>query len=193
MIETIHELILSLPEDEGAKLLQYVTEHHILGNALLEEYVLREQASILQLKKFDEVKEQFQLDLVYWVDGLEPKLQDLAYALISSVRSHIDMQVEKIVKTNTLMAEAVDKAVEAGKQEIEAKASEVQKAFAEMADKERKRVKMALIETLNAKLDPYIAKAFKASTDRHTAWGFGRDVLVVVVAMGLFYGLKLFM
>ena len=192
MTENIYKLIAQFPEEQGAELLEYVTQNHILGNPLLEEYFIREHASILQIKKFDEIKAQFDLDITDWTEGLEPKLQDLTYALISSLQTHIDKQVEKVVKANTLMAEAVDKAVEAGKDEIKAKAKEMNETFADLADKERRRVKTALIETLNAKLDPYIAKAFKASTDRHTAKGFFRDTLVVVVAMGIVFGIKAF-
>ena len=192
MEDNINLLIAEYPKDKQAKLLEFLQNSQILGNPLLEEYFIREHASVLQLMKHEELRKQYQLDLDNWVSGLEPRLQEQAVEFFASIEEHVSLQVAKIVKANELMADALDNAVETAKAEIEASARELTSKLEAAAESERRRVQEKLINSLNSKLDPHVEKAFKASSDKFRALSIARDVGVVVLGLCIFYGIKMF-
>ena len=192
MEDNINLLIAEYPKEKQAQLLEFLQASQILGNPLLEEYFIREHASVLQLMKHEELRKQYQLDLDNWVAGLEPRLQEQAVEFFASIEEHVSRQVEKIVKANELMADALDNAVETAKAEIEASARELTSKLEAAAESERRRVQEKLISSLNSKLDPHVEKAFKASSDKFTSKSIIRDVVVVVAGLCIFYGIKMF-
>lgn len=191
MDDNINLLIAEYPKEKQAQLLAFLQASQILGNPLLEEYFLREHASVLQLMKHEELRKQYQLDLDNWVAGLEPRLQEQAVEFFSSIEEHVSRQVEKIIKANELMADALDNAVETAKAEIEASARELTSKLEAAAESERRRVQEKLISSLNSKLDPHVEKAFKKSSDKFRALLILRDVGVVVLGLCIFYGIKM--
>ena len=192
MKDNINQLIAEFPQEQQAEVLDYLRNSQTLGNPILEEFFIREHASLLQLKKHEDLRKSYQLDLDNWVAGLEPRLHEQANNFFESIEEHVTVQVDNLVKANEVMAEALDRAVETAKAEIEASAASQEKKIAETFELERRKVQRMFIETLNEKLDPHVQNAFKKSSDKFTAKAIIRDVGVVLIAFCLFYGLKFF-
>lgn len=192
MEDNINLLIAEYPKEKQAQLLEFLQSSQILGNPLLEEYFIREHASVLQLMKHEELRKQYQLDLDNWVAGLEPRLQEQAVEFFASIEEHVSRQVENLVQANLVMAEALDNAVKTAQGEIAASAKQLTEKLEAAAESERRRVQEKLISSLNSKLDPHVEKAFKKSSEKFRALSILRDVGVVVVGLCIFYGIKMF-
>lgn len=192
MNNNINELIAEFPKDKQSEILEYLKNSQTFGNPLLEEFFIREHASILQLQKHEDLRKKFQLDLDNWIEGLEPKLQEQAFEFFKSIEDHVSVQVNNLVVANETMAEALDRAVETAKAEIEASRLSQEKKLAETFELERRKVQKMFIETMNEKLNPHVEAAFKNSSDKFTAKAIIRDVAIVLGGLCLFFGLKFF-
>ena len=187
---SINELITEFDKDKQKQLLEYLQCSNTLGNPVLEEFFIREHASVLQLMKHEELRRQFQLDVESWIAGLEPKLQASAKQFFDSFEDKVRQHAETITKANMLFAEALDRAVQTSLFEIETKAGELEKTLGQSAELERLKTVEALVNTLNNKLDPHVQKAFAGSTDKFRVKIILRDLGVLIAGMSIFYGLS---
>lgn len=185
----INELISEFDKDKQAKLLTYLQSSNILGNPVLEEFFMREHASVLQLMKHEELRKRFQLDMDNWITSLEPRLQDHVQRFFDDFTGNLEEHVKTVASANFSFGKALDKAVAAAEKEIEAKAIALTTNLAHVAESERRKVQEALIKTLHGKLDPHVQKAFASTTDKFTAKVILRDLAILLAGMSIFWGL----
>ena len=210
--ESFNNHLNSLDEHERIAIFEYIREGQIIGNPVLENYFIVERSAVLTLQSYQKASELFKQDFEKWASTIEPQLNETATEFFKGMAQYTASTATSLALVGKKISEQTQQAsrdlqgdlnkfVEFGAEQLGERLAEHQASLdnklemlmvqlGDKSDGERRRVIKALTETLNSKLAPVVASAFKASSDRFTMRAITRDFGIVFVAMALCLGLK---
>lgn len=205
LYESFGKYLNTLKNEDGEAILKYLLSSPIIGNPVLEELFMREQSAVFQLMVHDQAYGVFREDIDNWIAGLEPRFQGAAQEFFDGITDFVGdaakvlNQTGQKISTDLVQAQATlvtetSKVIAAGavqlKAALDAHAGELEARLSATAESERKKVVKALVDSLNAKLDPHVEKAFNSSTDKFRLKTIARDIGVVLIAFCIYSGMK---
>ena len=202
--DEINRHLTGLDEEERGKVLQYLQESQTMGNLVLESLFMAQVNAAASLASTQTRMAEIQAQTNEWANKLEPKLQAQAEEFFDGLNEFTAMHAKTMNDSVEGIQRAMREAVESSHANMQARAKELKaelessfkglvKQLEAKANTEREKVTGQLVATLNKHLSPHVETAFKNSSDRFSVKALVRDVVVVLVAFGIYSGIKALM
>lgn len=194
MNEKIETILNEMDEPTRLSVRRYLEDKQISGNPILEQYfILVHEVSMIAASKHKELEE-LKLKHEELLSGFHASYQVefqkfLDEMTVFTAQQVKDMKTQTEIMNNNLMnlpTVIVGKVQELIVHEERQAAGRLK----ELCEVERNQILSNIRKELRAQLAPNVEKVFRSSIDKFKLLVIGRDIGVVLIAFGIFQGIK---
>ncbi|QNP48372.1 hypothetical protein [Diaphorobacter aerolatus] len=205
MNKQLEEILNTLTTEERSKTFEYLEKSEILNNPILEQYFVFQYQSAQRMNGLREDLEGIEQVGDKWRQEFVENLQQEANVFMDSMAEFVAEQTYKLKQESDNMAKTIvnlpPHVIQSVRDLIEHEKAQFEKdmtarqlnwgfRLAELTETERNKILKELRTTMKTELKPAVENVFGSTLDKFKLKVVCRDIGVVLIAFGLFQGIK---